>query len=170
MIAPVNCNPHCDCAQRLVRCERAAQADKVIDRLVADGIAPLQPGEPIPDTECRVRNPEHVRAAIIKDWEQHQDYELEGLLKVGDLSADLDHQWDGQKWVRLPDPPPMVIPASLAATTYQLPAPQPTPPSLSDRLVAAFRACELDCADWHEDSLRKLAGVAVSTLVKAHVL
>jgi len=149
MIAPVNCNPHCDCAQRLVRCERAAQADKVIDRLVADGIAPLQPGEPIPDTECRVRNPEHVRAAIIKDWEQHGDYELDGVIA---------------------DPPPMVIPASLAATTYQLPAPQPTPPSLSDRLVAAFRACELDCADWHEDSLRKLAGVAVSTLVKAHVL
>lgn len=27
MIAPVNCNPYCDCAQRLVRCERAAQVE-----------------------------------------------------------------------------------------------------------------------------------------------
>lgn len=28
MIAPTNCNPDCDCAQRMVRCERAGSVDR----------------------------------------------------------------------------------------------------------------------------------------------
>lgn len=31
MIAPTNCNPYCDCAQRLVRCQRAAPVEFTVN-------------------------------------------------------------------------------------------------------------------------------------------
>jgi len=40
---------------------------------------------------------------------------------------------------------------------------------LVDRVVEAMKATELDCAEWHPDSLRKLACVAVE-VVRAHEL
>ena len=40
---------------------------------------------------------------------------------------------------------------------------------LVDRVVEAMKATELECAEWHPDSLRKLACAAVE-VVRAHEL
>lgn len=33
-----------------------------------------------------------------------------------------------------------------------------------ERLVAAFKNCKLDCADWDDDVLRELAAVAMAAM------
>lgn len=38
-----------------LRTAREIERDRVIDKLVADGLAPLKPGEPIPDTSTTVK-------------------------------------------------------------------------------------------------------------------
>lgn len=86
MIAPTNCNPDCDCAQRMVRCRRAAPPPMVIPASLAPPCGtPDQYGWSCCGSDpCKRRRA--VEAAIRKDWEQHQDYELEGV--IPDMTVD----------------------------------------------------------------------------------
>jgi hypothetical protein len=137
MIAPVNCNSDCDCAQRLIRCRKAPQIrapSMVIPASLA--VTPVETGlEMRPPQASKMKMEEILaveagdacalaarEAAIVKDWEHNGDYEINADLVA--RVRDRRHQ----------------------------------------SLVKAFRECDLDCGMWSPSALDQLANLALTVL------
>src|SRR5690348_7269213 len=125
MIAPVNCNPHCDCAQRLIRCQRAA-----FDEQQA-ALRPETPSMVIP-------------ASLANDPVERLE-QLASRLTRNELLAALEREFPATMGIApgIPDDSPVEL--------HEF---TPEENAAFDRankhllLVRAFRDCELDCGCW----------------------